>query len=327
MQWDRVTTKTLLIILPVVEAALVSDRKATWEGVLPKLIEKLRTSANPKAPLPAIYSITHASGTSETGLDRPGIDNVYYQRPKRRDEEYAPATRFNHTQLLEALDCGKSNIIAPVAAVVKSEHAYVDVSPTGGFGLFAKRKLRTGENFCAERIHPESCHHCLHLEACCSIERTLEISVEQEGGDCRKYSYYHPATILLLDGSKLPGGKAEYSSLVFIPQQHIRFVNHNDTPNAGYALFHGGKRVKDVKTYLKNHFDITLEDFQVVLTAPVTRNGPARLRKIAKAFSDSKWEIGIVAIEDIDEGVEITFDYKRELESLLQKEQGVDVRA
>eukprot|EP00808_Paulinella_micropora_P013212 g45238.t1 len=142
-----------------------------------------------------MVEVKEAVGTSETGLGRPGIQTIYYQVLDQASVKAASVDRFEASVLLEKLDRGSDGKLAEAAAVVKSQMASVcKKNDAKGFGLFATNNWTSQSSECAEIIDVNTLQDCLHYTECVSLERTLSTAGLQ---------FYHPATILFVDGTGL----------------------------------------------------------------------------------------------------------------------------
>eukprot|EP00808_Paulinella_micropora_P008203 g45178.t1 len=209
-----------------------------------------------------MVEVKEAVGTSETGLGRPGIQTIYYQVLGQAPVKAASVDRFEASALLEALDRGSDGNLAEAASVVKSQMASVcKKNDAKGFGLVATNN-------------------------CSQVKRTLSTAGLQ---------FYHPATILFVDGTGL--------TALGVPMLRIDF-------------FTMGVMVRSMRQHLVKS-GLTQETLESILCQ---KDRVSLAGKLLEVLKEGKWEIKIVALRRIRRGEEVTFDYQKKLMNLCRKE-------
>eukprot|EP00808_Paulinella_micropora_P029570 g22245.t1 len=302
-----------LLIVPTMERISLDEPTTTWQDVQAFITREI--AKRDSSQVEGMVEVKEAVGTSETGLGRPGIQTIYYQVLGQAPVKAASVDRFEASALLEALDRGSEGNLAEAATVVKSQMASVcKKNDAKGFGLFATNNWTLQSSECAEIIYVNTLQDCLHYTECVSLERTLSTAGLQ---------FYHPATILFVDGTGLTGGKSAYRSISFLPQQFIRYVNSSRGANATYRFFHNGVMVRSMSQHLVKS-GLTQETLESILCQ---KERVSLAGKLLEVLKEGKWEIKIVALRRIRRGEEITFDYQKELMNLCRKETILGIHA
>eukprot|EP00808_Paulinella_micropora_P001094 g16977.t1 len=193
--WGSLRQSLLMKIVPTMERILLDEPSTTWQDL--QAFITLEIAKRDSSQVEGMVEVKDAVGTSETGLGRPGIQTIYYQVLGQAPVKAASVDRFEASALLEALDRGSDGKLAEAAAVAKSQMESVcKKNDAKGFGLFATNNWTSQSCECAEIIDVKTLQDFLHysITDCVSLVRTLSTVGLQ---------FYHPATILFVDGTGL----------------------------------------------------------------------------------------------------------------------------